>query len=44
MIVDNQDDPLIRARGVYIYHLNFNPDDQGFISFLDYIDYDDLQI
>jgi hypothetical protein len=44
MIVDNDDDPFRRAGGIYLYHLNFDFDDPSFISFLDYIDYEDLQI
>ncbi|CAM6002359.1 unnamed protein product [Sphagnum balticum] len=44
MIVDNDDDPFVRAGGVYLYHLNFDLDDESFISFLDYLDYGDLQI
>lgn len=44
MIVDNDDDPFRRAGGIYIYHLNFDFDDPDFISLLDYIDYEDLQI
>jgi hypothetical protein len=44
MIVDNDDDPLRRAGGIYLYHLNFDLDNTDFISLLDYIDYQDLQI
>lgn len=44
MIVDNDDNPFARAGGIYLYHLNFDLDDPSFISFLDYIDYADLQI
>ncbi len=44
MIVDNDDNPFTRAGGVYLYHLNFDFDEKDFISFLDYIDYADLQI
>lgn len=44
MIIDNDDDPMARSGGVYIYHLNFDIDDPDFISLLDYIDYEDLQI
>lgn len=44
MIVDNDDNPFARAGGVYLYHLNFDFDEEDFISFLDYIDYEDLQI
>jgi len=44
MIVDNSDDPLVRPGGIYLYHLNFDLDDPDFISILDYIDYEDLQI
>lgn len=44
MIVDNDDNPFARAGGVYLYHLNFDLDEEDFISFLDYIDYEDLQI
>lgn len=44
MLVDNDDDPFLRAGGIYLYHLNFNIDNPDFISFLDYIDYQDLQI
>lgn len=44
MIIDNDDDPFARAGGVYLYHLNFDFDDQDFITFMDYIDYADLLI
>lgn len=44
MIVDNDDNPLARAGGIYLYHLNFDFEDPDFISMLDYIDYEDLQI
>lgn len=44
MIVDNNDDPFVRAGGIYLYQLNFDFDDPDFISFMDYIDYQDLQI
>jgi len=44
MIVDNDDNPFNRAGGIYLYHLNFDFDEPDFISFLDYIDYEDLQI
>lgn len=44
MIVDNEDNPFVRPGGIYLYHLNFDIDDPDFISLLDYIDYDDLQI
>ncbi len=44
MIVDNDDDPFSRAGGIYLYHLNFDFDEPDFISFLDYIDYADLQM
>jgi hypothetical protein len=44
MIVDNDDNPFLRAGGIYLYHLNFDFEDLDFISFLDYIDYEDLQI
>lgn len=45
MIVDNDDDPMIRAGGVYLYYLDIaavNPDDV--FTMLDYLDYADLQI
>jgi hypothetical protein len=45
MIVDNDDDPLNRAGGVYLYYINMtekNIDDK--FNMLDYIDYEDLQI
>jgi len=44
MIIDNDDDPFARAGGVYLYHLNFDMDDEDFITFMDYIDYADLLI
>lgn len=44
MIVDNNDDPFVRAGGIYLYQLNFDFDDPDFITFMDYIDYQDLQI
>ena len=45
MIVDNNDDPFIRAGGVYLYYMNMtanNPNDV--LTMLDYLDYEDLQI
>jgi hypothetical protein len=39
MIVDNYDNPYIRAGGVYLYHLNFDIEDPEFLSLLDYLDY-----
>lgn len=44
MIVDNDDNPFIRAGGIYLYHLNFDVDEVDFVTLLDYIDYEDLQI
>lgn len=44
MIIDNDDDPFARAGGVYLYHLNFDFDDEDFITFMDYVDYADLLI
>ena len=44
MIVDNSDDPLLRSGGIYLYHLNFDLYEEDFITFLDYIDDEDLQI
>lgn len=44
MIVDNDDNPFVRSGGIFIYHLNFDFGDEDFISLLDYIDHDDLQI
>lgn len=44
MIVDNDDDPFVRAGGIYLYHINPDPTRDEPITFLDYLDYDDLQI
>lgn len=45
MIVDNDDDPFARAGGVYLYYLNFGAEFVGqTLEFLDYLDYQDLQI
>ena len=44
MIVDNEDNPLVRAGGIMLYHINFDIEDDDFITLLDYIDHDDLQI
>ena len=44
MIVDNEDNPLVRSGGILLYHLNFDFDEEDFITLLDYIDHDDLQI
>lgn len=44
MIVDNEDNPFVRSGGVFLYHINYDIDDPDFISLLDYIDYEDLQI
>ena len=44
MIVDNDDDPLNRAGGVYLYYININATNPfDVITMLDYIDYEDLQ-
>lgn len=39
MIVDNDDNPFIRAGGVYLYLLNLDLDDDEVVSLLDYLDY-----
>lgn len=44
MIVDNDDDPYLRAGGVYLYIINPDITKPEPISLLDYIGYDDLQI
>jgi hypothetical protein len=44
MVVDNDDNPFIRSGGILLYHLNFDFDEEDFITLLDYIDYEDLQI
>ena len=43
MIVDNSDDPFAREGGIYLYHLNFDIDEPDFITFLDYVDQEDLE-
>ena len=43
MIVDNDDDPFLRAGGIYIYQLDLDFDSPDFLNFLDYLDYQDLQ-
>ena len=45
MIVDNDDDPFRRAGGVYLYYIDFGAESVlETVSFLDYLDYEDLQI
>lgn len=45
MIVDNDDNPFVRAGGVYLYHINFNATQlEDVFTMLDYLDFDDLQI
>jgi len=44
MIVDNEDNPFVRSGGILLYHLNFDFDENEFITLLDYIDHEDLQI
>lgn len=44
MIVDNDDNPFLRAGGIYLYQLDFDFYNADFLNFLDYIDYQDLQI
>lgn len=45
MIVDNDDDPFLRAGGVYLYHIDFNARHViDMFNMLDYLDYADLQI
>ena len=45
MLVDNDDDPFRRAGGVYLYYIDFaNEMLTEMVSFLDYLDYEDLQL
>ena len=45
MLVDNDDNPFVRAGGVYLYYLDFSsPSVYDMITMLDYLDYEDLQI
>lgn len=44
MIVDNEDNPFLRQGGVYLYHLDLNPDEPEQFALLDLIESDDLQI
>lgn len=44
MIVDNEDNPFVRSGGILLYHLNFDFDAPEFVTFLDYLDHEDLQI
>lgn len=44
MIVDNEDNPFLREGGIYLYHLDLNPDESEQFAMLDLIESDDLQI
>lgn len=44
MLVDNEDNPFLREGGVFLYHLDLNPDEPEQFALLDLIESDDLQI
>jgi hypothetical protein len=44
MVVDNEDSPFQRQGGVYLYHLDLNPEEPEQFALLDLIEADDLQI
>lgn len=44
MIVDNNDNPFIRTGTILLYHLNFDVDNDDFITLLDEIDSETLSI
>jgi hypothetical protein len=44
MVVDNEDNPFQRQGGVYLYHLDLNPEEPEQFALLDLIEPDDLQI
>ena len=44
MIVDNDDNPFVRAGGVYLYLIDHDPAKEEAITLLDYLGYEDLQI
>lgn len=43
MIVDNEDNPFSRQGGVYLYHMNLDPEEPEQFALLDLIEADDLQ-
>lgn len=44
MVVDNEDNPFQRQGGVYLYHLDLDPEEPEQFALLDLIEADDLQI
>lgn len=44
MVVDAEDNPFSRQGGVYLYHLDLNPEEPEQFALLDLIEADDLQI